>query len=151
MPGEGNHYCWKVKIQTKANTISQKYSRKTASHTWNVTKMGFRLKHGKTLTSVTARTLDSPQSLVSGGAKRKSDELMGGGGEGSFKKNSLLKRKKLNIHVSYLQAPPAPAATTTILLNIMLHILFCFQVTFPEKVFFFFFFSFVSDNLSSSW
>lgn len=27
-----------------------KDSRKTGCHTWNVTKMGFQLKHGKTLT-----------------------------------------------------------------------------------------------------
>lgn len=59
--GEGNRYFLsKEQKQTKSN--QPRYSRKTAGHTRNVTKMGFQLKHGKTLASVTARTLDNPSS-----------------------------------------------------------------------------------------
>lgn len=64
---EGNHYFWKNK--NKKNIT--KVRRKTACLTWNVTKMGFQLKHRKTLMSVTKTTLDSAQSLVLGRAKWK--------------------------------------------------------------------------------
>lgn len=139
MPGEGNHYCWKVKIQTKANTISQKYSRKTASHTWNVTKMGFQLKHGKTLTSVTARTLDSPQSLVSGGAKRKSDELMGGG-KGHSKRIPYLKEKNWTFTFPIYKHPPPQPPPPRFYWTSCCTFYFVFKLHFQKRSFFFFFF-----------
>lgn len=48
-PREGNHHFLK-KEQKQTKNNQPRYSRKTACHTWNVTKMGFQLKHGKTLT-----------------------------------------------------------------------------------------------------
>lgn len=47
-PGEGNHYFLK-KEQKQTKNNHRRYSRKTACYPWNVTKMGFQLKHGKTL------------------------------------------------------------------------------------------------------
>ena len=81
---------WKEKTKTK---ISQSTPEKTASHTWNVTRMGFQLKHGKPLVSVSATTLDSAPSFVLGRAKQKwwADKWE----EVSFNKNSLLKKRKI--------------------------------------------------------
>ena len=128
-PGEENHYFLKRKQKQKSARVLQK---KTASHTWNVTRMGFQLKHGKPLMSVTAMTLDSAPSSVLGRAKQKrwADKR----GECHSTRIPYLRKERLNIHVSYLQSPPT---TTTILLNVMLHILFCFSSYISRKGHFF--------------
>lgn len=119
------------KTKTK---ISQSTPEKTASRTWNVTRMGFQLKHGKPLVSVTAVTLDSAPSFVLGRAKqkRRADKQ----GEASFNKNSLLKKRKIE-HSRFLFTiiPPPPQFHLTLGCTFY----FVFQVTFQEKVFFFFF------------
>lgn len=117
------------KTKTK---ISQSTPEKTASRTWNVTRMGFQLKHGKPLVSVTAVTLDSAPSFVLGRAKqkRRADKQ----GEASFNKNSLLKKRKIEHSRFLFTIIPPP----TIPLNIRLHILFCFSSYISRKGFFFF-------------
>lgn len=131
-PGEGNHYFLKRKQKQKSARVLQK---KTASHTWNVTRMGFQLKHGKPLMSVTAMTLDSAPSFVLGRAKQKwwADKQ----GQVSFNKNSLLKKRKIE-HSRFLFTITPPPPPPQFYLTLCCIFYFVFQVTFQEKVIFFF-------------
>lgn len=102
--------------------------------------MGFQLKHGKTLhvsyynVSRHSTTLSRRQS--------KTEVSHNGADEGkeSVILKEFLKERKQNprtfMFPIYNHHPPLPQ----FYFNIKFHILFCFQVTFQEKVFFFFIF-----------
>lgn len=62
IPGEGNHFLF-FKCKENKQKIA-KVLQKTVCHTWNVTKMGFQLKHGKTLISVTTMSLEAAQTAL---------------------------------------------------------------------------------------
>lgn len=139
-PGEGSYYFWKKTKRTKTKN-SQSTPEEQLCHTWNVTKMGFQLKHGKTLMSVTTMTLDSAQSLVLERIKQKSamKELMRKKekkGRESFNKNSL--KKKMNIHVSYLQLSPSTTTSTILIKHYVPHFIL-FSSYISRKGHFFFF------------
>lgn len=63
IPGEGNHFLF-FKSKRHKQKNSQSTPKNTDCHTWNVTKMGFQLKHGKTLTSVTTMSLEAAQTAL---------------------------------------------------------------------------------------
>lgn len=63
IPAEGNHFLF-FKSKRNKQKIAKVLQKKTACHTRNVTKMGFQLKHGKTLTSVTTMSLEAAQTAL---------------------------------------------------------------------------------------
>lgn len=137
-PGEGNHYFLKKEQkQTKSN--QPRDSKKTACHTWNVTKTGFQLKHGKTLSRQLLQGLwNSAQSLVLGKAKRKWWAAEGGG-EVSFNKNSLKEKKTKTEHSHFLFTitPPPPCRHHNSALTLCSTFYFVFKLHFKQRSFFF--------------